>query len=108
AAAGDPHLTGRPSSPADVEARAPLLAGAELDLRRREGVEMAGRVVGPQIAEEVLVEGERQVGMDPPLHEDPGAVERQRLLHLAADLLERQQVPLGVSRRAVEGAEAAL
>src|SRR5436305_6396555 len=46
--------------------------------------------------------------MDAALHEDARAVERQRLLHLAADLLERQQVALRVPRLAVEGAEPAL
>ena len=46
--------------------------------------------------------------MDAALHQDAGAVERQGLLDLAADLLERQQVALGVARLAVEGAEPAL
>ena len=90
-----------------VEAH-PLLLGDELDLGRREGVEVAGRVVGAQIPEQILIVGERQVRMDAALHEDARAVERQRLLHLAADLLERQQVAFGIARLAVEGAEPAL
>jgi len=79
-----------------------LISGGEKAWR------VAGRVGRPQIAEEVLVEGERQVGVHPALHQDASAVEGQRLLDLAADLLERQQIPLGVAGLPVEGAEAAL
>ena len=56
------------------------------------------RVVLAQEAQQVVVVGERQVRIHPALQQDAGAVERQRLLDLAPDLLERQEVPLRVAR----------
>ena len=109
AAAGDRHQPGLLEARDDVVEAHPLLPGDELDLRRREGSGVdRGIVLAQDVRSRSIVVRERQVGVDAALHQDAGAVERQRLLDLPADLLERQQVALFVPGRAVEGAEPAL
>ncbi len=108
AAPRDRLQAGRLEARQHVAEAHPLLPGDELDLRRREAVAVDRRVVLFQEGDEVDVVLQRQVGMDAPLQQDSGAVERQRLLHFPADLLEGEEITLLVPGRAVEGAEAAL
>ena len=107
AAAGDRHQAGGLEAADDVVEAHPLLLGDELDLRRREGVDVELGVLGADVAQQLLVPLDRQVGVDAALHEDAGAVEGEGLLDLLADLLEGEEVALGVAGLAVEGAEAA-
>ena len=85
----------------------PLELGDKLDLRRRERMQVDLRVLAFQVPEQILVVGERQVRMHTALHENAGAVERQGLFDLLADLLERQKVSFLVARFAIERAKSA-
>src|SRR5437773_11817568 len=60
-------------------------------------------------AEEILVVVDPEVRVMSPLHQEPGAAERDRLLDLLEDDRLRQEIPLArVSGAAVEGAEVAV
>ena len=80
----------------------------EVDLGRRERVEVDRREGPPDVSEHVLVERERQVRVDAALEQNAGPAEVDRLLDLLADLIVREDVGLGVlGRGPVEGAELA-
>ena len=84
------------------------LARDVLDLGRRERVQV-DRVARLDLAEEVLVPVDAEVGVVAALHEDRRPAERQRLLDLLEDDGPRQHVALArVARPAVEGAERAV
>ena len=85
----------------------PLLLREEVDLGRRERVPVHARISLAQEREELLVERERQLRVDAALQEDARAAERDRLLDLLPDLLEREDVALRVARGPVERAERA-
>ena len=79
------------------------ISGAENACRWTPRVRLA------QEREELLVEGERQLGVDAALQEDARAAERDRLLDLLPDLLERRgrspprRPPAGRRRRTRSG-----
>ena len=98
-----PAARRRSSTCADREALEPRDVQ---DLLRRERVE-AEPVLALHPAEEVLVPLDAQLGVEPALQEDLHAAGVDDLLQLLAEHLAREDVPLGVPERAVEGAEAA-
>src|SRR2546429_9580569 len=65
-------------------------------------------VVLLDVAQQVEIPGERDVGVVPALDEDLYAAERLELVDLAADLFEREDVALGVLGAAVGRAELAV
>ena len=75
--------------------------------RGREAVDV-DRVVALDVAHQVEVPLERDVRIVPALHQDLDAADRLALVDLGADLLEGQDVALGVLRPAVERAELAV
>src|SRR2546423_15378235 len=64
-------------------------------------------VVLLDVAQQVEIPGERDVGVVPALDENLYAAERLELVDLAADLFERADVALGVLGAAVERGELA-
>ena len=108
-----PPPPGRLPSPASLSCARTSFSGIlnflreEVDLRRAEAVDVDPREVGLDVAEQVHVPVERQVGVQAALHQDLVAAELDRL----ADLLEQdvavEDVGLGVADLAVEGAEVA-
>jgi len=82
-------------------------AGEEIDLRRREAVDV-DRMVALDVAQQVEIPLERDVGVVSSLHQDLDAADRLELVDLAADFLERQQVPLGMFGAPIERAELAV
>ncbi len=81
--------------------------GKEHDLGRREPVDV-DRMVALDVAHEIQIPLERDVGVVPPLHEDLDAAERLALVDLATDLLEAQHVALEVLGPAVKRTELAV
>src|SRR4029077_12621692 len=79
----------------------------EIDLGRREPVDV-NRVVPLDVAHQVEVPLERDIGVVPALDEDLHSADGLELVDLAADLLERQHVPLAMFRPTVECAELAI
>ena len=65
-------------------------------------------VVLANVAEQFFVKAQGKVGVHSTLEQDSGAVQRQRLFDLAADLLEGQHVTLRVAGLSVEGTEPTL
>src|SRR5437764_14757335 len=65
-------------------------------------------VVLLDVAQQVEIPGERDVGVVPALDENLYAAERLELVDLAADLFEREDVALGVLGAAAERAELAV
>src|SRR5438094_25092 len=87
--------------------RHPESAGEKIDFRGRKPVDV-NRMVALDVAHQVQVPREGDVGIVAPLDEDLHAAERLQLVDLATDLLEREDVPLGVLRPPVERAELAV
>src|SRR5689334_12083012 len=87
--------------------RHPEASREEIDLGGREPVDV-DRVVPLDVAHQVEVPLERDVGVVPALDEDLHPADGFELVDLAADLLERQHVSLGVLRPTVERAELAV
>src|SRR6266516_3562119 len=79
----------------------------EIDLRGREPVDVDG-VVLLDVAQQVQIPRERDIGVVPNLDQDLHAAERFELVDLAADLLEREHVALGVLGSPVERAKLAV
>ena len=106
-----PGIDWRPASlqPRDHVAHRPLRdLLEEVDLGRRERVEVDRRKGLPDVPEHLLVEGERQLRVHAALEQHARPAEVDRLLDLLADLLVREDVRLGVlGRGPVEGAELA-
>ena len=104
---------GSESWPGGAQAREGLVrldprdVGDVQDLRGRQGVQV-DRVARLDVAEEVLVPLDPQVGVVAALQEQRGAAQVERLLDLAEDHRLRQDVALGVHGRPVEGAEVAV
>src|SRR5207253_10584975 len=74
--------------------------GEEVDLGRREAVDM-DRVMPLDVAQQVQVPGERDVGVVAALDQDLHAAQRAQLVDLPADVLERAHGALGVRGTAV-------
>ncbi len=82
-------------------------AGDDVDLRCGEAVDV-DRMMLLDVAEQIHVPVELQVGVVTPLHQDLDGAQLLRLVDLGADLLVRQRVGLGVLGPAVERAEVAV
>ena len=77
------------------------------DFRRRQRVQPERRIALLDGAEQILVPLDRQVGIVAALQQQLPAAERDRLVDLAEDLLEAEDVAFGRSDRPVERAEVA-
>ena len=77
------------------------------DLGRRQRVQLEVRVARLHAAEQILVPGDRQVGVVAALQQQLVAAERPGLVDLAEDLLEAEDVAFGMADGAVERAEVA-
>ena len=77
------------------------------DLRRRQRVQPECRVRRLDGAEQVLVPGQRDVGVVAALQQHLVAADADRLVDLGKQLLARQHVAVGTADRAVERAEVA-
>src|SRR5258707_9133087 len=66
------------------------------------------RVVAFDVAQQIEIPLERDVGVVPALHQDLHAADRLQLVDLAADLLVRQQIALGMLGPSIERAELAV
>ena len=87
--------------------RHPEPPGEEVDLGRRETVNV-DRVVPLDVAQQIQVPRERDVGVVAALDQNLHTAQRAQLVDLPADLLEGEHVALGVLGAAVERAELAV
>src|SRR5215218_3693986 len=78
-----------------------------MNLGRREAVELEIWIARVKLAQEVFVPLDAEVGMQPALHQHARAAERDGLVDSLANLFERLDVSVGLSRPPVEGAEGA-
>ena len=107
AAAGQGVEAGRDQAPQHRLERQRLEAAQVQDLLGRQRVQL-DRIARLQVAEQILVPLDAQLGVEPALQEDLDAAGVDGLLDLLAQLLARQHVGVvGVARVAEEGAEAA-
>src|SRR6266404_2279445 len=107
AAAGNRVETSRHQLPDDRFDRHAEPAREEVDLRGREAVDV-DRVVALDVAQQIEIPLERDVGVVSALHQNLHAADCLELVDLAADFLERQQVPLGMFGAPIERAELAV
>ncbi len=108
AAPGDAVQAGR-HEPRDDVRHAELRKPREMDdLGRRQRVQLERRIAILDRAKQILVPGERQVRIVPALQQQLHAADLDRLVDLAEQLVEPEDVAFGRSDRPVERAEVAL
>ena len=78
-----------------------------MNLGRRETVQLKSRILFTQRAQQIFVPLDAEVRMQSTLHQHAGAAERDRLVDLLADLVERADVSVGRAGTAIERAEGA-
>src|SRR5437660_11145082 len=76
-----------------------------MNLRRRETVKLKPRVLRTKRAQKIFVPLNSKVRMQPALHQHARAAERNRLVNLRANLVDRAHVGVGRARPAIERAE---
>src|SRR5437016_14507121 len=78
-----------------------------MNLRRGETVKLKPRVLRTKRTQKIFVPLNSKVRMQPALHQDARAAERNRLVNLRANLIDRAHVGVGRARPAIERAERA-
>src|SRR6266446_2472105 len=76
-----------------------------MNLRRGETVKLKPRVLRTKRAQKIFVPLNSKVRMQPALHQHARAAERNRLVNLRANLVDRAHVGVGRARPAIERAE---
>src|SRR5437870_11851640 len=78
-----------------------------MNLRRRETMQLKARVLRTKRVQKIFVPLDAEIRMQPTLHQNAGASERDRLVNLRANLIYRAHVGVGRARPAIECAERA-
>src|SRR2546423_231551 len=78
-----------------------------MNLRRRETVKLKARVLCGERAQKIFVPLDSEIRMQSTLHQHARAAERNRLVNLRANLIDRAHVSIGRTRPAIKRAERA-
>src|SRR5206468_7497957 len=78
-----------------------------MNLRRREAVQLKSGILCAERAQKIFVPLDAKIRMQPTLHQDARPAERNRLVNLRADLINRAHVSIGRARSSIERAESA-
>src|SRR5947208_12222630 len=76
-----------------------------MNLRRRETMQLKARVLRTKRAQKIFVPLDAEIRMQSTLHQNAGAAERNGLVNLRANLIDRAHVGVGRARPAIERAE---
>src|SRR5437879_8080679 len=76
-----------------------------MNLRRREAVKLKTRILRAKSAKKIFVPLDPKIRMQSALHQNACATERNRLVNLRANLVDRAHVGVGRARPAIERAE---
>ena len=78
-----------------------------VNLGRREAVQLKARILRAERPQQIFIPLDAEIRMQPALHQNAGAAQRDCLVNLCANFVERAHVSVGRARPPVERAESA-
>src|SRR6266446_5968514 len=78
-----------------------------MNLWRRKAVQLKARILRRQSAQQIFIPFNAKIRVQPALHQNARATQRNRLVNLLADFIDRANVSVGRAGPAIESAESA-